>query len=278
VICSSPCLQPRQYRKCTSVSETGIEDFLDLNRYPINSLDRCMPILTECQKAIAKDGFCALPGFLSEKGISSLLKEGKDNFKSSRTHFNSFNIWNENPRDFEDSKKYGAKHLRRKSSLYHSSIITSDILDNSSLLCRLHTWDAFTRFAALATAPADSSAQPPPLYPLADELGARVVRILGEGNRLSWRFAPFALEATLVLQSPTDSSGGGGGELDVIAANVHGMLTGESAAAAAADGVTALLDAEDVLRELEEMGIEMTTEEVACTHNMLAIVGDYEGL
>ena len=194
-------------------NEVALEDLVNLDRYPINCLEdeKCISIINDCKAALTKDGFCVLPEFLSSKGITELLKESKRNFSKAKLNGNVCNVWNEDPNDLDDNKKYSTKHLRRKTSVSHCAIITSDIIGTASLLRRIHTWSSFLAFAshvapsaaANHNAPADAAATPPtppPLHPLTDELGARTVRIVGEGHRLSWRFVPHALEATLVLR------------------------------------------------------------------------------
>ena len=174
----------------------SLADVVDVDRYPISSLDTPAGdrLLARCRAELAESGACDLPGFL-HPAVAAEIAEGSlalrsDAYRTETTHNVEFSgteaeLTEDDPLRIQvRSAKWG---------------IAQDLLPDDSPLRAVYESDELTSFVGAAL-------RIDPIYRHADPLGALSVMFYDEGDELGWHFDNADFVVTLMLQPP--ASGG----------------------------------------------------------------------
>lgn len=192
-----------------NATRLAIHDVIDLDRYPLDTLDSTegQALLESCRSHLQKTGACQLPGLFRPAAVESLVAEAtvmrEEAFSSNRSH----NVYLE---AFEDEATAAdPRAMRQRSS---KKTLPWDFIDENSPLRTAYEWDGLTNFIAQVME-LDS------LYRYADPLGAASLAIFEENDKLGWHFDRSPLAVTVMLQPALE-----GGEYQYF----HNLRTAEN--------------------------------------------------
>jgi hypothetical protein len=185
-----------------------LEELVNLSRYPLEEKGPALEELVQKHaKAMERDGFCVLRGFVRPDAARNMLQEvvevAEDCFVSER----NVNPWGENPEKYASTKNktLPSWHPRRKGLDSAAGVVTCDELPSSGALKTLyaedHLLDILTRIAGAQQ----------PLCRHADELAACTASVLDSGHSQEWEFVRAPLAAMVVLQNANL-----GGEIQIL--------------------------------------------------------------
>lgn len=178
------------------VAEPAYADVVDLETYPIHRLggDRAQALVARCRRALADDGACTLPGFITPAAVSTMValagRLADKAWVSDRTHTVYFEVVDE---------AVPAEHprARRVRSAKHG--IAYDCIPAEAPLRRLYESDDLTRFIAAVL-------EKPALYRSADPLDALQITTFHPGEELGWHFDNSEFSITVMYQ-PAEKGG-----------------------------------------------------------------------
>ena len=142
-----------------NLNSIDLGDFIDLERYPVHQLDseQGRALIGRCQKMMAAETICVLPGFLRQELVDKLVMEITGLQKEVRKvdYLSTIYGWMNNE-GFDNS------HPRSQLLRRHCGVITTEQLDPEGFCCcfsnnfktgpdngtRCITW-AFMRFAGI---------------------------------------------------------------------------------------------------------------------------------
>ncbi len=173
-----------------------VADLVDLERYPIDRLDRehGRELVERCRADLVAAGASQLEGFLQPDAVRSMADEALA--LADRTYTNSavHNVYFEEVDDgvHEDDPR---RRLQRSSQ----ATVACDDIPPDALIRALYDWDPLLAFVGAAL-------QKDPFYRNADPLGALNIVHYNEGDELGWHFDQAEFVVTLMLQ-PAASGG-----------------------------------------------------------------------
>lgn len=180
---------------------SDLADIVDLERYPIHTLGvgAGSVLLAECRAALAADGVCSLPGFLTAPAVAVTVAAAE------RLAPQAWASDNEHTVTFVPSADDAAGD-DPLAMLQHSAkrAIAYDLLDHDLPVRRLFEADEMTRFIGAVLGK-------DPLYRSADPLDALELALFGPGEELGWHFDNSEYSVTIMLQPAHE-----GGDFDFV--------------------------------------------------------------
>lgn len=180
----------------TSVSAPAYADVVDLDRYPIHDLDsdRGRAFVQVCKDALAGDGACCLPEFITEAAVAAMIDVADDLADQAWTSSRPHTIYFEEPDPSVEAKHPRAHQVR---SVKHG--IAYDQIPADAPMRRLYESDDLTNFIAAVL-------DKPVLHRSADPLDAFQVTRMGQGDELGWHFDGSEFSITVMYQ-PSEKGG-----------------------------------------------------------------------
>lgn len=180
----------------TTVSPPAYADVVDLDRYPIHDLDsdRGRAFMQDCKNALAEDGACCLPGFITDAAIAAMIDLADDLADQAWTSSRPHTIYFEEPDSSVEAKHPKAHQVR---SVKHG--IAYDQIPTDASMRRLYESDDLTNFIAAVL-------DKPVLHRSADPLDAFQVTRMDQGDELGWHFDRSEFSITVMYQ-PSEKGG-----------------------------------------------------------------------
>jgi hypothetical protein len=127
----------------TQPTPTSLNDFIDLDRYPIHQLDteRGEELIHRCQNMMASDSICVLPGFLRKIAVDHLSAE-ITNLETIAHRIN----YPSTMYGWMNNAGFPADHPRTYLARRTCGVITTDQIDRSGPCMHLFGFDELTEF------------------------------------------------------------------------------------------------------------------------------------
>lgn len=163
-----------------------LSDIIALERYPLDD----EAFQSKCKNLIDKNGALVLTGFINQKTVKQIQKEGKDNQKDAYFCAQCHNVYLTEPDPI-----YPDNHVRNREIISSKGCITDDQIPTSSPLHVIYDSELFRNFLCQVL---DEKA----LYDYADSLSSINLHYADEGRELGWHFDNSSFAATLMIQEP----------------------------------------------------------------------------
>jgi hypothetical protein len=160
------------------VTSMLLADFIDLHRYPINSLnsDEGKSLIAKCHDMMSRETICVLPGFLKSKAVSCLAEEISQLESEARKVDYQTTMYG-----WMDNAGYQPDHPRSILLRRRCSVLTTEQLAIDGLCKRLYQMDEITNFVRVLLG-YDS------LYCSACPTISVRLNIMHENDEFSWHF------------------------------------------------------------------------------------------
>lgn len=180
----------------TTVHPPTYADVVNLDRYPIHELDsdRGRAFVQDCKDALAEEGACCLPGFITDAAVAAMVDLADDLADKAWTSSRPHTIYFEEPESNVSPEHPRAHQVR---SVKHG--IAYDYIPADAPMRLLYESDDLTKFVAAVL-------DKPVLYRSADPLDAFQVTRMGEGDELGWHFDRSEFSITVMYQ-PAEKGG-----------------------------------------------------------------------
>ena len=172
-------------------------DSLDLERYPLDDVQRCRNLVERCREELSDHGYCELSRFLRDEALIRMTNEAASLAPLAHRHSGAATPYLEIPRD-----GWPDRHPRLTFGEYSLAAVAYDHLPAASALRQLYESDALMSFLA-------DCLSVDRLYRYADPLGACNVAVMRDGDELEWHFDQTDFVVSLALQRPEE-----GGEFE----------------------------------------------------------------
>ncbi|MDO6563339.1 hypothetical protein Q4488_08075 [Amphritea sp. 1_MG-2023] len=169
-----------------------LEDFVDLDRYPIH--DTASPVrqalIEQCRQELDAVGCCRISDIIRPESIERMRQEVE------RQRANIY--WSEdshNPYMTKEDLSLPKEHPARFFAKRSSGFVNSDILEEFSDLRAIYNNDVMLQFISDCLGVA-------PLYRWADPLGCNPYSVMDEGNYFPWHFDGNEFTVSILVQEP----------------------------------------------------------------------------
>jgi hypothetical protein len=165
---------------------------LDLERYPIDDLDRpsAAELIASCRSQLDQAGLCLLPGFLGPDAVSRAAGEIQAEVEGAFRKERAIVAMNESEIDPslppDDPVRTAHRHSMRT--------IAYDLVDADSPIRTLYEWDGMTSFLSAVLGYR--------VYRCADPLIALMISAMEPGGEQGWHFDDNEFVVSLLLQKP----------------------------------------------------------------------------
>ncbi|MEP2704139.1 MAG: 2OG-Fe(II) oxygenase [Roseibium sp.] len=204
-----------------------LNDIVDMATYPIGDPE----FRAACKKIFDAQGILAMPGFVLEPAIRSVIAEGNENrdrvFASTKQHTVYLS-----PQDPD----FAADHPRNRLVVSSKGCITDDLMPQDSALRTLYNANVFRDF--LCEVLGEKA-----LYEYADPLSSINLHFAEAGQELGWHFDNSSFAITLMFQAPEK-----GGQFEYVS-NVRDADAGEMNYDAVGDILDGMTDVKQVSAE-----------------------------
>ena len=176
--------------------EIPLEQYIDLDRYPIHDLQSPIRqlLIDNCREELAVDGCSLISGFLRKYATDKMAEEAiqllPHNYHAEDHH---------NPYFTADDGSYDASHPMGFFQKRTSGYITSDFMGNDSVLRQIYDSDVVLHFIS-------DCINQGPLYRWADPIARSPYGIMENDNYFPWHFDSNEFTVTMLAQ---DSEAGG---------------------------------------------------------------------
>lgn len=179
-----------------SLNHSSLEGLVDLERYPLESLDEQpgRKLIEQCRQQLSVDGCVVLKNFVPHAAIERLEREtGR---LSPDAHFID-GATNPYSSDGDDSLPPG--HPKNRFGDRTNGFVASDCIDNETIIRQLYENGQFKRFIASVVGMQE-------IHEYADPLAGLVVNVLREGCQHPWHYDTNEFIVTMMTHKP---DGGG---------------------------------------------------------------------
>ena len=165
--------------------------FIDLERYPIHSIDSTgyRQILEQVQGKLDQDGCAVLKGFIKTEAIEKLVAEADEASIGAHRSFNRTNAYFS-----QDDSSLPESHPKRRFYDRSNAFIPADNFGSTSNLRMIYEWQPLSDFIKIALREDN-------FYPYADPLADVIVNQAEEGEGFPWHFDTNNFTVTLALQN-----------------------------------------------------------------------------
>jgi hypothetical protein len=168
---------------------TDPRTIVDVERYPVDDLERAAPVIAEASADLRDRGVAILPGFLDPLALDEIVAEADRLAAVGHAEDVPGTVY----LGFPD-ETFPEGHPRRHVSRSALTAVAYDLFPPESLLRALYEWDDFMRFVGALL-------DRWPLYRYADQLGALNVATMYETDELGWHFDLTDFVVSIALQS-----------------------------------------------------------------------------
>ena len=165
---------------------TDLADLVDLERYPVNTLDP--DLVTECHLELAREGALRLDGFIRPEAVERLVAQAREvatlGHPNDETH---------NPYFSDVDGSLPEDDPRRILVRSAQKAVAMDLLPPDFGARRVYEADEMTRFCAAVLGEER-------LYRSADPLDGCNMTVYEEGDELGWHFDQSEFSVTLMIQ------------------------------------------------------------------------------
>jgi hypothetical protein len=174
-----------------SASEIRIEDFIDLDEFPIHDLTspKRKALVDNCRRELEKHGCSHVPGFIKDSAIQSMREEANRLMKEARPADDFVN-----PYLTPDDPTLPEDHPKRFFENRTSAFINSDLLEPQSLLRKIYDCDVMVHFVA-------DCLNQGPVYRWADPLGRCPYSVMRTGDYFPWHYDGNEFTVSVLVQA-----------------------------------------------------------------------------
>ena len=173
-------------------STISAEDLVDLQRYPIASLEsqESKQFAERCRQNYLETGLCALHGFIRPSALEILAAEARSLSGSAYFCKSTHNAYLTG-----DEGEAGDDDVRARQEETYVGSVAYDQIPGEAALKRLYLWDPLRDFIG-------SVLGKPKLHRFADIMGACSINVFKDGGEHGWHFDESEFTVTLMLQPP----------------------------------------------------------------------------
>ncbi len=174
-----------------SASEIRIEDFIDLDEFPIHDLTSAkrQELVNQCRRELEEHGCSHVPGFIKASAIQSMLEEANRLMEDARPADDFVN-----PYLTTDEPSLPEDHPKRFFENRTSAFINSDLLEPQSLLRKIYDCDVMVHFVA-------DCLNQGPVYRWADPLGRCPYSVMRTGDYFPWHYDGNEFTVSVLVQA-----------------------------------------------------------------------------
>jgi hypothetical protein len=161
-----------------SAHEIRLEDFLDLERFPIHDLtsEKRAKLVAQCRQNLEKWGCAHVPDFIIPRAIEKMKEEAFRIMDGARRA----HAW-VNPYLTKEDTRLPEDHPTRFFEERTSSFINSDLLEGDSILRMIYDSDVMVHFVS-------DCLNVGPIYRWAEPLGRNPYSVMKDGDYFPWHF------------------------------------------------------------------------------------------
>lgn len=170
--------------------EIQLEDFIDLERFPIHDLTSPVrkELVAQCREDLAKYGCSHVPQFIRVEAIEKMRDEAMRLMEFAR----KADAW-VNPYLTKDDESLPQEHPKRFFENRTSSFINSDHLETDSLLRKIYDSDVMVHFVA-------DCLNVGPIYRWADPLARNPYSVMEDGDYFPWHYDGNDFTVSILVQ------------------------------------------------------------------------------
>jgi len=161
-----------------AAAEIRLEDFIDLEKFPIHNLasPKRAELVKQCRADLDAVGCSHVPGFINEHAVKEMGAEAHRLMAQSRPADDKIN-----PYLVADDTTLEHDHPKRFFQTRTSSFINSDLLEPQSLLRKIYDSDVMVHFVS-------DCINVGAIYRWADPLGRNPYSVMHDGDYFPWHF------------------------------------------------------------------------------------------
>ena len=166
-------------------------DLVDLQRYPLLDLDgpAGRALVDRSRAAMAADGACELPGFLTADGLEACVDDAVALAPAAHRSHGATTPYLEQP-----SPDWAEDHPRAQRLPFSLGAVAYDQFPASSPIRAVYEWEPLLRFVAAVLDRGE-------VFRYADPLGALNLAVMDDGDVLGWHFDQTDFVVSLALRS-----------------------------------------------------------------------------
>jgi len=173
-------------------AEIGGSDIVRLDTYPIDKWDGepRRELVRSCREAIATQGYCVLPDFVTAEALDAMAEESRAAASSAYVSQIRTNVYFS-----RDDESLPPSHPKRHFMARTSAFVPADNIGPETTLRRLYDWPPFARFVAACL-------DEPVLYKYADPVADMPLNVVGPGQAFPWHFDTNEFSVSILTQAP----------------------------------------------------------------------------
>lgn len=174
-----------------SAAEIRLEDFIDLDEFPIHDLasPKRQSLVDQCRADLEAFGCSHVPRFIKESAIQAMLEEANRLMKDARPADDFVN-----PYLTPDDPSLPDDHPKRFFENRTSAFINSDLIESHSLLRKIYDSDVVVHFVA-------DCLNNGPVYRWADPLGRCPYSVMRTGDYFPWHYDGNEFTVSILVQA-----------------------------------------------------------------------------
>ena len=174
-----------------SAAEIRLEDFIDLDEFPIHDLTSAKrkALVDQCRRELEAHGCSHVPGFIKQSAIQEMLEEAKRLMADARPADDFVN-----PYLTPDDPSLPTDHPKRFFENRTSAFINSDLLEPQSQLRKIYDCDVMVHFVA-------DCLNQGPVYRWADPLGRCPYSVMHNGDYFPWHYDGNEFTVSILVQA-----------------------------------------------------------------------------
>lgn len=171
--------------------ESPIEGLVDLDRYPIASLESVpgRTLLSDCRNQITSRGACLLDGFIRESEIEAMISEAESLIPLS----NYYASCTTTPYQETVHPEARTNHPRKSPQTSSNHVLAYDLIPSQARVCQLYESEVMLQFVAAVLGLST-------LHRYADRLGALNIAVNMAGDHNSWHFDQCDFVTSLLIR------------------------------------------------------------------------------
>lgn len=171
-------------------AEIRLEDFIDLERFPIHDLNskRRGELVARCREDMDAVGCSHVPKFIREDAVRAMREEAHRLLPMATTADGQMN-----PYFTKEDTSLPAGHPKRAFATRSSAYINSDLLEGDSVLRKIYDSDVVVHFISECIGIA-------PIYRWADPLGRNPYSVMEDGDYFPWHFDGNDFTVSILVQ------------------------------------------------------------------------------
>lgn len=174
-----------------AAAEIGLEEFIDLARFPIHDLDSPVraELVATCREDLVAVGCSHIRNFIRNRATAKMLEEASRLMPHAKSGDDRIN-----PYLTADDPSLPADHPKRTYATRTSSFINSDLLESDSVLRKIYDSDVVVHFVS-------DCLNVRPIYRWADPLARNPYSIMRDGDYFPWHFDGNDFTVSILIQA-----------------------------------------------------------------------------